>query len=58
MPIEVRHLPVKVLETTVESLRKLGFTCREDTILGSRLVECLKRINELSNKIYILIEER
>jgi hypothetical protein len=58
MPLVVKHLPTKVLETTVESLRVKGFRCEEDTILGFRVVECSKHLNELSNYTYLLFEEK
>jgi hypothetical protein len=57
MPVYVRYLPRRVLESTVSSLRSKGFACTEDTILGARVVRCSKRLNELSDLVYLLVEE-
>jgi hypothetical protein len=57
MPVRVRYLPRRVLESTVSSLRSKGFACTEDTILGTRVVRCSKRLSEFSDLVYLLVEE-
>lgn len=54
MPIKYLELPRKQFEYIVETLKQVGYECKDISIATYVAVACRKRINEIQDMVYVV----